>query len=143
MIAIAIKRRIYFIAKKELFEKKFRRPFLEPLGIFPVNRGTADMQAFRRAITILNNGNGLLVFSQGTRMKEFKDFKRGAALFALKTGTCIIPAGISGSYRLFSTVHVRIGEPVSMEPHQSQKIKSDLVDKVMDEVVARVKRLAL
>jgi 1-acyl-sn-glycerol-3-phosphate acyltransferase len=143
MIAISVRRRIYFIAKKELWDNRIKRPFLEPLGVFPVDRGVTDMKAYRRALEVLGGGNGLLVFSQGTRMKEFSDFKRGAALFALKAGTCIVPVGISGSYRPFSTVYVRIGEPVSMEPYHGRKVKTDLVDEVMDIVVARVKELTL
>jgi 1-acyl-sn-glycerol-3-phosphate acyltransferase len=142
VVAMSLRRRIYFIGKKELYDNRFKRPFLEPLGVITVNRNAVDTKAYKYAIEILNGGNGLLVFSQGTRMKEFTEFKRGAALFALKTGTCIVPVGISGSYKLFSALSVQIGEPVSMAPYLGQKIKSDLVDEVMERVVSHVKRLA-
>jgi 1-acyl-sn-glycerol-3-phosphate acyltransferase len=143
MVAISIHRRIYFMAKRELYDNRLKRPFLEPLGIFPVTRGAADMKAFKRAIDILKAGNGLLVFSQGHRMKDLTDFKGGAALFALKAEACIVPVGIAGSYKPFSRIRVQIGKPIPMEPYLGRKIKSDVVDEVMDEVVANVKMLTL
>jgi 1-acyl-sn-glycerol-3-phosphate acyltransferase len=143
MVAISIRRRIYFIAKKELWEKRFRRPFLAPLGIFPVNRGSVDLRAYKHAIEILKSGNGLLVFSQGSRMKDLTEFKNGAAFFALKTGASIVPAGISGSYALFSKIRVNIGKPIVMDEFIGRKIKSDLVDEVMENVVECVKNLTL
>jgi hypothetical protein len=49
--------------------------------------------------------------------------------------------GISGTYRIFSRVDIKIGEPISMEAYSGQKIKSELLAQVMDEVVPRVAAL--
>ena len=140
-IAVCVRRRLYFIAKKEIWNSPIKRPFLKPLGVFPVNRDAVDMKAYRRAIEVINNGNGLLVFSQGHRMKDLTEFKSGAALFALKTGVSIIPAGITGTYKRKSTIRVKIGAPITMTEYQGRKVKSDVVDELMAHVVERVKEL--
>ncbi|MCL2216914.1 MAG: 1-acyl-sn-glycerol-3-phosphate acyltransferase [Defluviitaleaceae bacterium] len=141
VLAVFMKRQPRFMAKKELF--KFR-PFgslLRALGAFPVDRKAADMTAFRTAMSVLKSGDGLLIFSQGTRMKEFENAKGGVALFALKSGAQIVPAGIRGDYRLFSRMHIHVGKPICMEEHQGKKIKTELIEEVMADVVSRVSAL--
>lgn len=141
MLAIVIKRRLRFMAKKELFAKRFIAFFLGALGAFPVDRGATDMRSYKRAIEIVTAGDGLLVFSQGTRMQDFSQAKNGAAMFALKTGAPILPAGIKGRYTFFSEVSIRFGEAVSMEPYRERKIRSELVEEVMSSVVTAIKEL--
>ena len=63
-------------------------------------------------------------------------------MFALKSGAPIVPMGIKGNYRPFSRVHINIGPPISMEPYAERKVKSDLIEEVMDIVVNTVSALA-
>jgi len=141
MVAVFSRRQPRFMAKKELFENALFGAFLEALGAFPIDRGTTDMKAFRHSVDVLKQGQGLLIFAQGTRMEGFEDAKRGTAVFALKSGAPIIPIGIRGSYRMFSKIHMHIGEPISMNEYQGQKIKSELVNNVMETVAERITTL--
>jgi 1-acyl-sn-glycerol-3-phosphate acyltransferase len=100
------------------------------------------MKAYRTTLDILKNGGGIVIFSQGTRMKDFDNAKGGVAVFALKSGAPIVPAGISGSYKLFSKVTVRYGEPILMDEYAGQKVKTELVENVMATVIERVSVLA-
>lgn len=143
MLAVSVKRRLYFMAKKELFEHWFTGPFLRSLGAFPVDRQTTDMRSYRHALDILRDGKGLLVFSQGTRMKELSDMKGGAALFSLKTDAPIVPVGISGTYKRFSSVHIKIGKPVPMETYRGLRVKTELIDDIMNTVTTQVRELTL
>jgi 1-acyl-sn-glycerol-3-phosphate acyltransferase len=117
------RRRLRFMGKQEMW--KFR-PFgwvFSALGGFPVNRGTADREAMRRAITVLEAGEGLVLFPEGER----KDGPRvhpifdGAVYIAVKAGVPIVPVGIGGSARVMPRharfvhprkVHVEIGPPI-------------------------------
>jgi 1-acyl-sn-glycerol-3-phosphate acyltransferase len=134
-------RKLALMAKKELFRKKLFAMIFRAAGVFPVDRKATDMEAYRHTLNVLGEGKGLLIFSQGTRMKEFENAKSGVALFALKSGAPIIPVGISGTYRFFSKVNIHFGEPISMGKYAGLKIKSDLLAEVMDVVIPAVSAL--
>jgi 1-acyl-sn-glycerol-3-phosphate acyltransferase len=135
-------RRLALMAKKELFRKKILAVIFRGAGVFPIDRkASADMEAYRFTIKSLEDGKGVLIFSQGTRMKDFENAKSGVAMFALKTGAPIIPVGISGTYKFFSRVNIKIGPPISMEPFAGRKIKTELLAEVMDVVVPAVSDL--
>jgi len=138
VVAVFSRRQPRFMAKKEVFNNALFGAFLRAIGAFPVDRGTTDMQAFRKSMEILNNDHGMLIFAQGTRMEGFEDAKRGVALFALKSGAPIIPIGIRGNYRIFSKIRINIGNAISMDKYQGQKIKSELIDEVMEMVTESV-----
>lgn len=140
MVAVFSKRQPRFMAKKEAFNISVFGAFLRALGAYPIDRGAADMKAFRHSMDILKQGEGLLIFSQGTRMKEFENSKGGVALFALKSGAPIVPIGIVGNYRPFTKIRINIGEPIPMDKYKGQKVKSELVDEVMEIVVDRIKK---
>ena len=142
--AIHIKRRMYFMGKKELFQNWATNIFFRGLGAFPVDRGTADLKSYKTAVNLLKNNQGLLIFIQGTRMKEvdIKDAKGGPALFALKTNIPIIPAGISATYKMFSKVHVCYGKAITLEKYQGQRIKSELIDEITALIMTDVQQLS-
>ena len=110
------KRRMYFMAKKELFENKLLRPFVVGLGGIPVDRGHADLTAIRTSMKVLKDGYGLGIFPQGTRSKDNTPTPMlpGAAMIALRGGVPVIPAYIDGPYRLFHHVDVRFGAPLDL-----------------------------
>ena len=142
VVGIFIKREPKFMAKKELFRKRFFGWFLRNFGAFPIDReATADLTAYRTTMDTLKSGNGLIIFSQGTRMKEFENAKSGVAVFALKTGAPIIPTGIRATYKPFSKIHIHYGEPISMDEYADERVRTELVEKIMATVTERVSAL--
>ena len=142
LLAMFCKRQIFFMGKAELFKLPVLGPLLRRVGAFPVDRGTTDLQAYRHTMDLLKKEKALGIFSQGTRAQDFENVKGGVGVFALKSGAPIVPVGISGTYRLFSKMRVSFGPPISMEPYQGRRVKSDVVDEVMDIVVSKVSELA-
>jgi len=141
LLAIFCRRQIFFIGKKELFKGRFTGALLRKLGAYPVDRSATDMKAYRYTIELLKEDKALGIFSQGTRMQDFENAKNGVSVFALKTGAPIVPAGIKGTYRPFSKMHLQFGSPISMEPYQGRKVKSDVVEEVMTLIVEKVSEL--
>ena len=141
-LAMCAKRQIFFMAKQELFKVPILGFLLRKVGAFPVDRSNTDLTAYRHTMQILKDGKALGIFSQGTRAQDFENVKGGVAVFALKSGAPIVPVGISGSYRIFSRMRINIGPPISMEQYQGRKVKSDLVDEIMAEIVSKVSALA-
>jgi len=138
LLAAFCKRQIFFMGKKELFEKPILGKVLKKVGAFPVDRSVTDMHAYRHTIDLLKDDKALGIFCQGTRAQDFDNVKGGVAVFALKSGASIVPVGIKGTYRLFTKMHLRFGPPISMEPYASQRVKTELVEEVMSKVVRRV-----
>ena len=142
LLAIFVKRQVFFMAKMELFKNPILGSLLRIVGAFPVDRGTTDLKAYRHTMEVLKDGKALGIFSQGTRTQEFDNVKGGVGVFALKSGAPIVPVGINGTYRIFSKMRLSFGPPISMEPFRGRKVKSDLIEEVMTDVVSKVSELA-
>jgi 1-acyl-sn-glycerol-3-phosphate acyltransferase len=96
-------RRIHWLGKKELFDWPIVGWVAAHSGVHPVDRGAADVEAFRHAQRILDDGHVLFVFPEGTRSPdgELQEARDGLALLALRTGATIVPIGIAGSHRVW------------------------------------------
>jgi 1-acyl-sn-glycerol-3-phosphate acyltransferase len=92
-------RRIHWLGKRELFAWPVLGWVAAHGGIHPVDRDAADIDAFRLATKILDNGYVLLVFPEGTRSPtgELQTAKDGVAMLALRTGAQIVPIGVSNT----------------------------------------------
>ncbi|MEO5973769.1 MAG: lysophospholipid acyltransferase family protein [Ilumatobacteraceae bacterium] len=93
------RRRMHFMGKDSLWRHKSLGTFFSALGAFPVTRGSADMEALRRCIIVINSGEPLVLFPEGTRQNgdALRPLFDGAAFVALKTQVPIVPVGIGGS----------------------------------------------
>ncbi len=115
--ASGIHRRIRFMAKKELFSIPLLSQAVKYLGAFPIDRKISDLGAVRAAFTILKGGDGLMMFPEGRRNKEFmpQGVKPGAATIAYKAGVPILPVYIEGKFRIFGKIRIYYGKPVLPE----------------------------
>jgi len=82
-----------------MFDKQPFAWLVASLGAFPVERGTADREALRAARMLLDNGEAMFVFPEGTRQEGQKigDIYDGVAYLAAKTGAQVVPVGIAGT----------------------------------------------
>ncbi len=114
--ALSGRRRIYFMAKRELFANSLVAKLLGRTGAFPVDRGGADRAAIRTARDILGQGGALLMFPEGTRFKDGQlgPAWPGAGALGLVEGTQVIPIAISGSNRRFGPARIIIGGPLDL-----------------------------
>ena len=142
-MAAFVKRPVRYIAKKELFEKRWSAKLLSALGAFPVDRQTTDMKALKTAIKLLKNGEALGIFAEGTRVKEgeAKAAKAGVALFALKGEAPIVPICISSKYKFRSIVHIRYGEPIYLDEYKGQKVTTEMMEEITEKVMEKVREM--
>ena len=117
-IAIGQKRCIRFMAKAELFKSSFMSWVLTKLGAFPVDRGKGDWDSINNAKKMIDDGDAIGIFIEGTRSKtgELLRPKSGAVLIAHQMDCSIIP--VSVTYRTkkkhwYSRIYVSYGEPVT------------------------------
>ena len=137
ILAIALKRQISFVGKKELFKNKIFGFLLKKVNVIPVDRETADMTTFKTVISELRKGKCIGIFAQGTRIKEIdaNGAKAGVALFALKGNAPIIPVCISATYKHFSKVYVNIGKPMPLDEYKGAKIRTDGLNEITKSVM--------
>ncbi|WP_286029612.1 lysophospholipid acyltransferase family protein [Anaerotignum lactatifermentans] len=142
-MAAFVKRPVRYIAKKELFEKRWSAKLLSSLGAFPVDRQTTDMKALKTAIKLLKNGEALGIFAEGTRVKEgeAKAAKAGVALFALKGEAPIVPICISSKYKFRSVVHIRYGKPIYLDEYKGQKVTTEMMEEITEKVMEKVREM--
>lgn len=126
-IALATPRRLRYMGKESLWKGRFGAWFLTALGGFPVKRGTADREALRACQEVLERGEPLVLFPEGTRQfgPETQHFFDGAAFLACRTGAPIVPVGLGGTEAAMpkgsKMVHpvkmtIVIGEPLIPPP---------------------------
>jgi 1-acyl-sn-glycerol-3-phosphate acyltransferase len=101
LVGAATRRRLTFLAKAELFGVPGLGALIRRLGAYPLRREGADPSALRTAQRVLEDGQALLVFPEGTRGDEgvLRPAKAGAALLAMHTGVPVVPVYVRGSGR--------------------------------------------
>ena len=111
---LATKRVIHYMAKKEYFDDKKVAWFFKISGCISVDRQNKDREAASKAINLLNNGQAVGLFPEGTRNKTeaiLLPFKFGAVSMAKKTNAYLVPFGIKGDYKFRSGVTIKFGKP--------------------------------
>lgn len=113
ILKIRVNFKFKFIAKDSLFKNKLSNWFLRKLGAYPIKRGGNDIQAVKQTLTNLKENNHIVIFPEGTRVKEGEsgEFKNGLALMALKSDCYVIPAVFRKRTRLFVFNTLLIGKP--------------------------------
>ncbi len=117
------RRRMMYMGKDTMWKNRQLGWVISALGAFPVTRGTADREALRRAIEVLDRGEPLVLFPEGERKQgpTVQPLFDGAVFIAIKAGVPIVPVGIGGSERVMPKkakfvyprkVHVEIGPPI-------------------------------
>lgn len=93
-------RRWQWLGKRELFDWPVVGPIAIRGGVHAVDRDAGDVEAYRLAKKILDDGHVLFVFPEGTRSRDgaLQPARDGAAVLALRTGAPIVPIGIAGSF---------------------------------------------
>ena len=99
LTCVITRRQMRYMGKDSIWKSRLLGRFVSMLGAFPVHRGTADRDALRACTDIVEGGNPLVMFPEGTRMTGpvVEELFDGTAYVAAKAGVPIVPLGIGGS----------------------------------------------
>jgi 1-acyl-sn-glycerol-3-phosphate acyltransferase len=126
VLGAALRRKVHFMAKQELFDIPVLRSWMRCIGTFPVRRGQPDRQAIRTALQVLERGGVVGMFPEGTRNPRgyLLPAEPGAAFLALKARVPVLPVGILGTLEVLPKgawvprvrkIRVRIGPPFRVD----------------------------
>jgi len=111
-------RPLNWLGKRELLEIPVIGWAMRQAAIHPVDRRAADVDAFRTAMRILEGGNILVVFPEGTRSRSgaLQEARDGAAVLALRSGAAVLPIRIADTDRFWprGSVFPRPGKAVTI-----------------------------
>lgn len=111
-------RPINWLGKRELVETPLLGRLFRAGGIHPVDREAADLEAFRAAMRILDAGQVLAVFPEGTRSRDgaLQAVREGVGMLALRSGATVLPVGVVDSDVMWPRGHLlpRFGRKVTV-----------------------------
>lgn len=150
LLGCCLKRKLMFMAKIQLFRFKPFGWLITALGAFPVHRGQLDRAALRQAYQVLNDGLALAMFPEGmrSRSRQLRPAFFGAALIASRSGTPILPVGISGTQILERPywwlcrprITVNIGPPFWL-PQPGSKLTRDELTELTNSIMQHIAEL--
>jgi 1-acyl-sn-glycerol-3-phosphate acyltransferase len=147
-IGLHLRRKVRFMAKSQMFGPPVLTYIYKHGGVFPVRRGHHDEEAIKTALTILDQGEMLLVYSEGGRSRsgKLRTVKPGIGRIALESGAAVLPVAIHGSEKVrrwkrlrFPKVTVQFGEPLSFECEQAPSRERQL--EVAEQIFAPVREM--
>jgi 1-acyl-sn-glycerol-3-phosphate acyltransferase len=141
VLAICVRRPIYFVAKQELFNKRFQAWLLNSLGAFPIKRGESDEESMETARILLARGEYVMIFPEGTRIRKgsLGKPKRGVGRLALQTGVPVVPVAVSGSENARrgwkirpAKVKIRLGRPLTFPrvENPSPRLAAEVTERI-------------
>lgn len=144
LLGLGQRRRLFFMAKQELFSNKFFAGLIRALGAFPVERGAGDGKAIKTGEDLIKEGNVMTIFIEGGRTKtgELMRPRSGCALVAQQMQVPVIPACITitgnPKYRFAKRV-IHFGEPLTPEmlgltPDGDRRQLKNATNMIMDEI---------
>lgn len=146
VIQSAIPRKISWITKKDVYEKRGLRILHRVFESIPVN-GSVE-----RAIEFIEKGRVVGIFPEGVRSADgrLKNADDGVAILALRSGRPVLPVGIKGAFeayppgRKFLRPHpitMRIGKPLNFNKVNQDSIEDGMLVETRDIIMAGIARL--
>ena len=153
VVSEVTRRKIFYLTKEEMWGSRPLGAFLDAVGAIPVHREGSDRLALDRAQSVLEQGEVLVLFPEGTRRSGpvVEDLHEGAAFLAARTGAVIVPVGIGGTAAAMPKgakfvrpvkVHVIVGEPLAPPERSARgRVPRSQVHALTDELCRALQQL--
>ncbi len=138
-------REVYYMARKSLFDIPALGRIISWCNAFPVSRDGQENRAMRRALSVLKNGRGLLLFPEGRRSPDGKlhEASPGVGMLSSAARAPVVPVFIQGTDRAlpvdarfirFAKVKVFYLEPVYPSTTKSRAAYEETAAEVMKRI---------
>jgi 1-acyl-sn-glycerol-3-phosphate acyltransferase len=144
----------YFVAGVKLTNNSLSRIGYVAFKTIQIQPNSADIEAMKKCIERVKNGNSIFIFPEGTRSRNgaLMEARKGVILIAKKCGVPILPIGMAGTEKLMpintddmgkesfhnADVHVNIGEPFYLPEKEKGEDKDTYNDKCMNTIMKNI-----
>jgi 1-acyl-sn-glycerol-3-phosphate acyltransferase len=100
IVGCAVGRQVTYMARKTLFNSPALAWWMNKVGAFPVDQEGTGLDGLKKALQLLKEGKGVIVFPEGTRTPDgrMRPFQQGIALLIRRAKVPVLPIGLAGSY---------------------------------------------
>jgi len=151
VVGCMTRRRLRFMAKDSLWKVKPLGALIDAVGGFPVHRGSADVEAIKTALALLEE-EPVVLFPEGARQTGpiVQPLFDGAVYVAAKAGVPIVPVGVGGSERCMPKgskliyprkIHVIVGDPIAPPSIVGRRVDRAELAKVTEELKETLQEL--
>lgn len=142
-------RRAWYLGRQDLFPFPGLGPLLQWLGWIPIKLHRLDRAGFGKAISLIQDGNVVVIFPEGGRTPDglLRRGKPGLGIIVAETGCPVVPAYIGGTREALpmGTTRIRLhpiritfGEPISFasatERYAGKELYQHISRTVMDKI---------
>ena len=131
----------HIMAKAEIMKWPLVGWLAQKAGVIGVRRGKSDVTAIKESMRVLKEGEKLLLFPEGTRVKkgESAEARTGAAMLATRVGVPMLPVYISPREK-GKKVRVVFGEPFQPQ-FSGRKATPEELHRITDDLMSRIRLL--
>lgn len=152
LAASLTRRKMRFLAKRELFGIEVLGQLFRSMGAISVNRGAPDRASLNSCKNEIDAGWPLVLFPEGARRDGplVAEVLEGAVYLALRCGVPVIPVGIAGSEQANPRrsfwlrpvkIAVVIGEPLQFESGEGNRIPRSSISQAKETLTVTLQRL--
>lgn len=150
-LGACLERPVYFLGDERLTRWPVLGPWLPRIGMVPVARGSGDLAALGLLEDLLEQGEAVVVYPEGSRTRDGRVYRprSGTARLAAETQVPVVPAAVVGTFEVWPTqqkprwlgawgatpVRLRFG-PAMDPPQPSPKSRRAFNDQLHDVLVA-------
>ena len=154
LAGITCNRAIYFLARRTLLDIPLLGWVLPKVNVIPVNQEGVDRSAIKTLIRLLQAGNGVLVFPEGSRTIDgnLQPAEPGLGLVIAKTLAPVVPMRIFGAREALPRaggglrlvpITIVIGEPIMFNAADLEPPGKNLYARLTDRVMKAISALRL
>ncbi len=154
LAGIACDREIYYLARKSLLQWPILGRLFPKMNVVPVDEKGGDMSALKTVIRLVKDGNGTVIFPEGTRSRDGKlqPAQSGLGLIVSKTRVPVVPMRIFGAFEAFpaharklhlSPITIVIGKPMFFAPEDIAGEPKEVYRRISEAVMARIAALQI
>ena len=127
------------MAKKELFGIPVISTIFRKVAAFPVDREGNDISAIKTSLKCLNDGNKLVIFPEGTRIRRgiTAEAHNGAMMLACRADAYVLPIYVTAKKKLFRPIDVVIGEAYKPQ-YEGRKPTNEELDSLTKEMMDKI-----
>lgn len=159
-LPLMIERRVHFLAKSDYFTGKglsgwFVKHFMLATGQIPIDRsgGKASEAALNTGLAVLDKGNMLAMYPEGTRSPDAKLYRgrTGVARLVVESGAVVVPAIMIDTEKAMPIgtklprvrrIGTLIGEPLDFSRFTGMAADRFVLRSVTDEIMHEIQRLS-